>query len=187
MDSTSTTEVPFIVKWRKENADKWEGSKKVQEARHSAFKRVLEVRKNSPEQCEAKRISALNLSEKVKMQRIACFALREKAQATRMKNPRFSKTEKHIRALNWNIRDANGCTHQFRNLANWIRENENLFDAADVQWKNGWCRAHSGISHLRPTHKKPVGSWKGWTWVSIHERRFNDAEDLLQRKSINEL
>lgn len=174
-----------IVKWRKENAAKWEASIRVQEARRNAFKKVLEARRNKPEQCDQKRVAALNASDKAKAQRIACFSQREKAQAARSKSPYFTKTEKHIRALNWNVRDARGRVHQFRNLANWIRQNENLFEPNDVRWNGTYCRAHSGISHLRPTHKNPVGSWKGWAWVSIHERRFDDANDPMRRKSSN--
>ena len=99
--------------------------------------------------------------------------------------PQFQPTEQHIRALVWRLRDGNGVGYEFKNLAKFIRDHSGMFSEDDVKWVkrgNGLnCRAYSGLSSLRPEHPRVEGSWKGWTWISIYERRFDDGNDLLRR------
>ncbi len=91
-------------------------------------------------------------------------------------------------AASWSLRDPNGKIFRFRNLYHFIRRHRDLFTAQDVEntpRKSGSrsvsCLAVRGLSSLSPRNKTPKGSWHGWTWVSIHERRFNDGMDLLAR------
>ena len=91
------------------------------------------------------------------------------------------------------IRSPRGLIYEFNNLAQFVRDNEKLFMPEDVVWikpknkigttlGNLKCRALSGLySLINPRTTK--GSWKGWTVVSLHERRFNDGNDLLARNS----
>jgi hypothetical protein len=89
------------------------------------------------------------------------------------------------------LRDPRGREHEARNIAKFVRENSGLFQPEDVVWrvrakKKGrgktWsCKAHEGLlSLVKPSVTR--GSWKGWTVVSIYERRFNDGNDLLDRR-----
>lgn len=91
-------------------------------------------------------------------------------------------------AKNWRLRDPNNRVWQFRNLTHFVRTHEHLFAPEDVRWvipKNGkltgvWCRATGGLRTLRPSRQSVVcGTWKGWRWTSIYERRFNDGDDLM--------
>jgi hypothetical protein len=102
--------------------------------------------------------------------------------------PGYAAGPEHRKARLWRLRDPDGRVHEFHNLTSFIRNNPQLFDARDVVWKPtkpgssmARCLAQN-LSCLSPRQKNPrVGSWKGWTWVSIHERRFNDGKDLLAR------
>jgi hypothetical protein len=55
--------------------------------------------------------------------------------ASLIQNPKFQPTDLHVAAKSWVLRAPNGSIHTFRNLRNFIRENEELFDAVDVIWK----------------------------------------------------
>jgi hypothetical protein len=118
---------------------------------------------------------------------------RSKEKAGKAMTGRASRGEQNWRSLFWSLRDPSGVPHQFVNLFNFVRTHPELFAAEDVVWrplpkKKGagflsvYCRAVRGIGNLRPERKYPRLSWKGWTWFSIPERRFNDGEDLLQRR-----
>lgn len=153
----------------------------------SQIDRILEWRKTHP---EWKQLRVAGMRSSILMKEAARAVARnpeyrEKAKATRKLNPKLQGTPVHIRALNWIVRDPANRVHQFKNLALFIRTNPDLFSPEDVVWVkrgNGMnCRAMSGISSIRPTCRKVRPTWKGWTWVSIHERRFNDGNDLLDR------
>lgn len=110
-----------------------------------------------------------------------------KAVETRSKNPIFQSCPSHNSAKIWRLRDANGVPREFKNLSCFIRDNPHLFSPDDlvVRWGKGLTRtrAYAGISSIRPRPNavRVNGVWKGWTWISIVERRFNGAEDLLDR------
>lgn len=95
----------------------------------------------------------------------------------------------NFRCLYWSLREPCGKTHEFKNLSEWVRMNEELFNPEDVIWqpirpggRTSICRAIICLGMLRPDRRCGRGSWKGWTWYSIPERRFNDGQDLLQRQ-----
>lgn len=102
---------------------------------------------------------------------------------------RCAKGTGHHASKNWAVRDPRGRDWYFRNATEFVRAHADLFDPADLNWHpakpggvHNICRASDAISHLSPRRKKPIPSWKGWTWISVHERRFNDGTDLLNRK-----
>lgn len=153
----------------------------------SPINRLLKWRREHRDECEARRIAGMNKSEKTAAQRRSALSMTEKQQATRNKMPKFTKNESHIAAKIWRLRDPNNRVHAFKNLANWIRLNPEMFLPEDIAWKGNNCRAHSGISSLSPYKKEPAGSWKGWTWYSQTERIHNEGSDLLDRKAKKKL
>lgn len=110
----------------------------------------------------------------------------ENARSVMLQLPWCKKGEEHHGSKYWNLRSPNNVVYTFKNLKHFIREHKNLFDPIDlIERQRDDCRAYVGLSRLRPDRKVPCGSWHGWTWVSIHERRFADGDDLIQRSSIN--
>lgn len=102
--------------------------------------------------------------------------------------------EKNIHSRRWSVRSPRGVCYQFKNLSEFLRAHADLFTPAQLKdWKQkdgclehiGRSRAYLGIASLRPSDclSPRPSSWHGWTWVSIHERRFNDGADLLARNS----
>ncbi len=92
--------------------------------------------------------------------------------ASARRNPKLCATDQHIAAKEWNLISPVGVRHSFRNLKKWVRENEHLFDPADVEWKNTtgrrnqeWCRAFQGLARLRPGNSKLLAEWQGWRWA----------------------
>lgn len=86
----------------------------------------------------------------------------------------------------WHLRDPRGREYHFKDLNRFTREHPNLFAPEDVnlvQRGDGgtYCRASKGLGHLSPRIKWSKLSWKGWTWISIVERRFDDGADPLAR------
>lgn len=102
----------------------------------------------------------------------------------RIHHPVMKPGPDHHSAKIWKLRSPRGKIYCFQNVSEFIRQNEDLFDPEDVIWVKHKrflrCRA-SALRNLHPERKRPFGTWKGWTWVSIHERRFNDGVDLLNR------
>ena len=148
---------------------------------------------------ESLRLAGLRKSEKVKQAaRRVSAEYREQALATRAKNPRSMKGEAHCSAMVWRIRDYRGKTYEFKNLAEFIRRNSDLFDADDTVWTERTnstmlCRAYQGIQSLRPYRRDGTpssrvnGSWKGWTWISgLEDEQTPKRADLLDRQN-NEL
>ena len=110
-------------------------------------------------------------------------AARSSARRGEPQNGRSAEGINNARAKVWHLRSPDNLQFSFRNLSEFVRTHTELFDDADLIWKRtGLCRAVQGISSISPACLRPKLSWKGWTWVSIHERRFNDGADLLQRK-----
>lgn len=121
---------------------------------------------------QARRTEGMRRSEAVR-ENLTRLHRERKAQwkASAMKNPKLRATDQHIAAKEWVILSPSGVKHTFRNLKKWVRENEALFDAADVEWKsNGgrpnqdWCRAFQGLARLRPGNAKHLAEWQGWRW-----------------------
>jgi hypothetical protein len=86
----------------------------------------------------------------------------------------------------WALRNPQNRDFYFKNLNDFVRNNEGLFSQEEVVWKGKgkgrYCPAIRGLARLSPRRKFPNCSWHGWTWISIHERRFNDGKDLLGRE-----
>ncbi len=107
-----------------------------------------------------------------------------KAKESRASSPRYQEAQKRtsfafrraeiieISSKHWLLKSDRNVFYEFDNLSQWVRDNSELFDPEDVQWKpsENSCKATRGLSSLRPTRKKPEATWKGWTWVSITER-----------------
>jgi len=55
-----------------------------------------------------------------------------------------------------------GKTLEGKNLSQLVRDNENLFDPADVQWSKSRCRVEVSLRLLKCTKKRTRNSWKGW-------------------------
>jgi hypothetical protein len=110
--------------------------------------------------------------------------VQEKSLRSRMKNPIMHAGPENHSGKFWRLRDPRGRFHEFRNLSNFIRDNPSLFLPEDVQWvgkgRKKRCRAFA-LRGLHPSRKVGLSTWKGWTWISIYERRFNDGLDLLDR------
>lgn len=139
----------------------------------SQIERLLQWRAEHPGLFEFLRVEGMKQSPKVRenLQRLhrECKA---QWKASAMRNPKLRATEQHIAAKEWVLRDPLGRVFRFRNLKKFIRENESLFEASDVEWKipNGkanqaWCRAFHALTRLRPGCAKFLPEWQGWTWA----------------------
>jgi hypothetical protein len=89
----------------------------------------------------------------------------------------------HFNALHWIVRDNRGVIHEFDNLQSWCRANEWRFQPDDRPKSKLklWQRAVGGFNNQQRTDKKGQHQWKGWTLVSVLERRQQCAPDLLAR------
>lgn len=85
---------------------------------------------------------------------------------------------KNHAARKWHLRSPSNVEYHFVNLLEFIRQNNHLFDPADIP-----VRASRGLGMIRPsdTRKKVAGTWKGWTWISYTEVFTNAGDDLLHR------
>jgi len=138
----------------------------------SPISRLQEWRSAHPAEFQARRTEGMRKSQAVRenLQRLH----REKKaewKASARRNPKLCATEQHIAAKEWTVISPTGVRYCFRNLKKWVRENENLFDAADVEWKNSgrasqeWCKAFQGLARLRPGNSKLLAEWQGWRWA----------------------
>ena len=106
---------------------------------------------------------------------------------TRVISKRGRRGPGHFKAIIFRLRSPWGKIYEGRNVTSFVRRRPYLFDAADVIWKvprkhaSPECRASASLLHLNPRRKQPLATWKGWTWVSIQERRFNNRKDVLCR------
>jgi hypothetical protein len=103
--------------------------------------------------------------------------MRIKLSASCKANPRYQSDEKHIRAKIWHVRTPSGVGYHFKNLTHFVRTHRHLFTEAQLAGTPA-----TGLAKLNPNNRYARSSWFGWTWASIHERRFNDGDDLLNRK-----
>lgn len=92
----------------------------------------------------------------------------------------------HCKALHWIVRDARGFIHEFDNLQSWARANEWRFLPDDRPQSKLplWRRAVGGINNTQRTDRKGQHHWKGWTLVSVLERKEQGAPDLLARDRV---
>lgn len=95
-------------------------------------------------------------------------------------DPKWMAGVENRSCKNWSIRSPIGIVYHFVNARVFFEENTRLFK--DTTLKSFL----SGVSSLRPTSraKKPIGSWRGWTWYSALEDRLNNGHDLLNRNLI---
>jgi hypothetical protein len=99
-----------------------------------------------------------------------------------------SELSRKLAMREWCIRDPQGRSYHFWNLANFIRLNPGLFDPDDIKVKmtskrGGRCRAQGGLSTISPRKNKPNTSWKGWTWAAT-SAVSGAARDPLERQPI---
>jgi hypothetical protein len=98
-------------------------------------------------------------------------------------------SEKRYNAKRWHLRSPMNVEYHPINLNRFVAMNPELFEADDTKpiYKDGRCRAMCSLKNLRPSdkRKKQPNTWKGWTWISIIEKRFNDGRDLLERPNIS--
>lgn len=99
--------------------------------------RLLEWCQNNAELHHQLRVAGIRRSSKVRevLQRNHTGFAKRRWLASLIQNPKFQPTDLHVAAKSWVLRAPNGSIHTFRNLRNFIRENEELFDAVDVIWK----------------------------------------------------
>ncbi len=97
----------------------------------------------------------------------------------------------HILGKRISVRSPENIVFHIKNISNFVRTHEHLFRKDDVAWRivkgkksgcigNLTCRARQGLLHMA-SEKSDRNTWKGWTIISIHEKRFNDAVDLILR------
>ena len=92
----------------------------------------------------------------------------------------------HCKAMHWIVRAPNGVIYEFDNLQSWARANVSLLlpDMAPASKLPLWYRFVLGMNNLQRTDGKGGHSWRGWTLVSVMERREQGAPDLINRKPI---
>jgi len=155
--------------------------KEKAERRARAVSNLAEINKKR-HLYEAARLRGLRGSQKVKdAARRVLIEYADEIAETRSKNPGFMKHPGNFCATEWWFRSPSGDHYSFINLANFIRENENLFESESVKWKSRCrsyshgdtgesCLAYGGLCSLKPYTKKgktkahQKKSWKGWTW-----------------------
>lgn len=142
--------------------------------RENRVARLLEWREKNADLHHQLRVAGIRRSTKVRevLQRNHTGLAKLRWLASLRQNPQFQPTDLHVAAKSWILRAPNGTIHTFRNLRNFIRENEELFDQADVIWKAQtrrpkltWCQAYQSLARLRPGNARTLESWNGWTWA----------------------
>lgn len=128
----------------------------------------------------------------------SCVPLAAMLNTDRVKSARISALETYLHtkrlseqrynAKRWHLRSPMNVEYHPINLNRFVAKNHELFEDDDLKpiYKDGRCRAAHSLKNLRPSdkRKKQMNTWKGWTWVSIYERRFNDGNDLLDRNPV---
>jgi len=84
-------------------------------------------------------------------------------------NPKRGRFVTNIHAREWHVRDPRGIPHHFVNLRHFIRENPHLFTSEQLRKTSPRDKERTpidgGFQSLRPTKRRPSGSWFGWTWI----------------------
>lgn len=101
-------------------------------------------------------------------------------------NPRRGRFETNIHGREWHVRDPRGIPYHFVNLRHFIRNNQHLFTPEQLRHTNSKDKERTlidgGFQSLRPTKRRPSGSWYGWTWIHS-ERPPVDPIDPLSRNT----
>ena len=138
----------------------------------SPIERLRRWRDANQAEFRARRVEGMKKSSAVR-ENLLRLHREKKAEwrASALRNPKLRATDQHIAAKEWTVVSPIGVKHTFRNLKKWVRENPDLFEPSDVEWKsnNGrpnqdWCRAFQGIARLRPGNSKFLPEWQGWRW-----------------------
>ncbi len=117
-----------------------------------------------------KRLSGLRKSPKAYAHNHS-EAVRDNFKKTQKEHPRFQKDENHFLAKEWKLCSPERTIYQFKNLRAFVRDNPELFDPDDVEWRHTKnsaadnCKATAGLSSLSPRRQKPRAEWHGWTFV----------------------
>ncbi len=77
----------------------------------------------------------------------------------------MAKGPEHPFADYYSLRSPGGEIFRGRNILEFVRGHEHLFDPRDLVWRRGSCNAGKSLSRLRPTIERPKNSWKEWTWA----------------------
>lgn len=74
--------------------------------------------------------------------------------------------QKNIHAIEWHLISPAGREYQFKCLAEFVNQHQNLFEPKDLirKTRTGDTNAQKQLSKLNPEIKHVRGSWKGWTW-----------------------
>ena len=66
-----------------------------------------------------------------------------------------------------------GKTLEGKNLSQLVRDNETLFNPADLRWSSGsCCHAAVCLRSLKSTKNKTRNSWKGWVLCTPNEENL---------------
>jgi hypothetical protein len=137
----------------------------------SRIARVLAWRKKNPEEFQKRRTEGLRNSPKAVAAARRVAKEYKKANWEKLsKQARFQKGPEHIRSEEWKLKSPDNVIYTFINLADFVRNNAELFNPEDLACKTldkmASCRAYAGLAMLRPTNAKTASSWKGWVWVT---------------------
>lgn len=152
-------------------------------ANHSALMKTKSVNvwKYITKEGHARICAAARSPERLK--RLRSPELRRNNLAAVRASQKAGHVETNIHAKRFNLRSPRGQIYTGRNLSLFVDEHPELFDPLDLRKVRYKSFASGQLSRLRPETRQPLATWKGWTWVSITERRFNDGVDLLARET----
>ena len=71
----------------------------------------------------------------------------------------------NVHAKEWELVSPDNKVYRFKNLNQFLRDNSELFDEKDLNWKGGGCNAGRGLRtlfYLTPDGKPRLQTWKGW-------------------------
>jgi len=101
-------------------------------------------------------------------------------------SPSTAKGETNIHAKAYHFRSPDNRTFHGVGILEFVRKNEHLFAPEDVEWrpykKGRPLSVRCNAAHrLSAVMRGAVGTWKGWTAISLIEEFNNEGEDLLNR------
>ena len=87
-------------------------------------------------------------------------------QRGKIQSGRAAKSMENFGPKYYSFLAPDGLVHQGQDILHFIRGHLARFDPDDLKWIRGSCRAGKALARLRPWMKRPLGSWKGWSWYS---------------------
>lgn len=130
------------------------------------FRASKEGRIKTPERRVIDILLNASRSPSVRAKAAATFSAKMKGRPQRMDCPTGAHSDNQL-AKDWSLKDPDRKLHVFKNLNQFVRDNECLFLPQDVVWKNGSCNATRSLASLTRVNKKTgralALSWKGWT------------------------